>query len=339
MAMQGIATRQALPEMIQASWQRCREYGMSSQWHVTQSPLGASDLHTEQERNQQMRKLALREMRLLERTLAENGRILLLAGPNGLILDSQGDQGFLGRAKKVALTPGASWREQITGTNAIGTAIVERRFVQVLGPQHFFDENRFLACTAMPITAPDGRLAGVLDISGTVQEGFSTAGKLVRHAAAHIEHDWTMESATDLVVRLHQHPAWLGTPEEGVMTFEDDVLTGASARALHCMNLTPLAIGKARWEDLFEGRPKVGQCELETVQTAGIRYAEVARASGAAAKIAATEQAHVGPMNFEDMKDEALRAAVLAEGGNISAAAKKLGIHRSTIYRRLNRGE
>lgn len=328
-------SRPQLPELIQASWRRCRHAGMSSHWHIEQSPLSDGELHLQQEHNRQLRKLALREMQTLAASLENTGRILLLSDANGVILDSMGDHDFLGRARRVSLMPGASWREQLTGTNAIGTAILERRFVSVLGSQHYLDENRFLACNAMPILSPDGHLAGVLDISGNAADSLQHTSRLVRCAVAHIEHEWVAESATDVVVSMHQHPSWLGTPEEGILTFDDGLLTGASSRALSCLNLTTAAVGHAQWYDLFDAPIAYGRTQLRLKHTAGFVYADVTRASTAAACIAATESAHSGPENFDDLKDEALRRALAAANGNVSEAARKLGVHRSTFYRRL----
>jgi len=331
-------SRHPFPEIIQTSWQRCRDRGMSSRLHLVQTPLSTAELLRQQEHNHQLRRLALREMHLLEHTLADTGRILLLANSNGVILDSQGDTTFLGRARKVFLVPGASWQEQVMGTNAIGTAIVERRFMQVIGAEHFVDENRFLACNAMPIMSPTARLAGVLNISGNECETFSSSGRLVRHAVAHIEHDWVLEVATDLVVRLHQHPSWLGTPEEGVLGFHDGLLTAASSRALNYLGLGTLAIGAIHWDDIFYKRPSLGRQELQ-LHASGLYYADVTRASYASARIAATEPSHAEPETetLSLLQDEALRRAVITAKGNLSAAARKLGIHRSTLYRRLAR--
>ncbi len=297
----------------------------------------AWDLHRHQEHSHQLRRLALREMHLLEHVLFESGRIMLLADSNGVVLDSQGDNTFLGRARKVSLIPGASWREQVTGTNAIGTAIIERRFVQVIGAQHFFDENRFMACSAMPILSPEGTLAGVLDVSGNAYESITPAARLVRHAVAHIEHRWVAESATDLLVHLHQHPSWLGSPDEGILAFQDELLVGANSRALVLLGLSHSAIHISHWREIFDQRPKLGLRELHPVSGPGLFYANLTRAHNASARITAAESVHVRPENLEDVKNEALRQAVAAENGNITAAARKLGIHRSTVYRRLNK--
>jgi transcriptional regulator of acetoin/glycerol metabolism len=324
-------------QLIASSWQRCRQQGLASHLHVQQGVLPTRDLRLHQERSQQLRRLALREMHLLEHVLADAGRVMLLADANGVILDLQGDNTFLGRARSVSLTPGASWREQVAGTNAIGTAIVENRFVQILGAQHFFDENRFLACSAMPIHSPEGALAGVLDISGSAHRSSAPAARLVRHAVSHIEHRWVEESATDLLVHLHQHPSWLGTPDEGILTFEDELLTGANTRALAFLGLSPSAIHRAVWRQIFHQRPQLGSQELHRVAGPGLFYANLVRAPKASARFSAAESPHIRPANLEDVKDEALREAIAAENGNISAAARKLGIHRATVYRRLNK--
>ena len=331
----GLQPRTATSELVAASWLRCRQQGLSSHLHVQQEVVAKRVLETKQERSRELRLLALQEMRLLEHVLVETGRVILLADYDGVVLDSQGDDAFLGKARMVSLIPGASWREQVAGTNAIGMALIENHFVQIVGGQHFFDENRFLTCSAMPIHAPEGLIAGVLDISGHAGESAALAARLVRHAVAHIEHRWVTKSAKDLLVHIHQHPSWLGTPDEGVLTFEDDLLTSANTRALTFLGLNQLAIRRACWRDLFQQKPRFGLQELRPMATPGLLYANIARVCIASTRIAAAAPIHGRPVNLDELKDEALRQAVASENGNIAAAARKLGIHRSTVYRRL----
>jgi transcriptional regulator of acetoin/glycerol metabolism len=92
--------------------------------------------------------------------------MVILADANGLLLETVGDAEFLDRADRVALAAGASWDENQRGTNAIGTTLLEETPIEVLGGEHFLESNGFLTCCASPIFGPDGRLIGVLDISG-----------------------------------------------------------------------------------------------------------------------------------------------------------------------------
>jgi transcriptional regulator of acetoin/glycerol metabolism len=66
----------------------------------------------------------------------------------------------------VGLAPGFSYAEELVGTNGIGTAVVERRPVQVAGSEHFLPRLRSITCVGAPIHHPiTGRLEGVLDIT------------------------------------------------------------------------------------------------------------------------------------------------------------------------------
>ncbi len=87
----------------------------------------------------------------------DTGSVVILADADGMILDTIGDTGFLSRAAQVALRPGVSWTEASTGTNAIGTAIAERRPITVHGPEHFFAEHAVLSCAATRSSTRAGR--------------------------------------------------------------------------------------------------------------------------------------------------------------------------------------
>jgi transcriptional regulator of acetoin/glycerol metabolism len=101
--------------------------------------------------------------------------MIVLTNASGFILHSVGDQSFLDRASKVALSPGVEWSEESKGTNAIGTALVEQAPVSVHGSQHFFSANHFLSCSASPIFDPCSRMLGVLDVTGDSRTRRTTA--------------------------------------------------------------------------------------------------------------------------------------------------------------------
>ncbi len=276
--------RQVLPllttsmssHLIESSWRRCLHSGMIASRRSQQSLLTPTELLHQQQKHFDLRRLALCEMDLLQRAIFGTGRVVLLASSDGVVLDIRGDEGFLGRARRVSLQPGASWQECNVGTNAIGTALVESRFVRVLGKQHFLEENHFLVCDAMPVMTPNGEVGGILDMSGDAREAFAPGGRLIRNAVAHIEHDWVANlPECDLIVRFHLHPSWLGTPEEGVLAFRDNLLIGASPRAMSLLSLTRSSIQTALWHEIFDKSPVIGACELQPIAGRGLYFAEV----------------------------------------------------------------
>jgi transcriptional regulator of acetoin/glycerol metabolism len=169
-----------------------------------------------------------------------------------MLLHASGDPDFVSRAERVALRPGATWHEQYRGTNAIGTALTDKRAMVVHADEHFLERNGFLTCAAAPIHAPDGRLLGALDVSGDYRGYHRHTLGLVRSAARMIEHR-LFETRHDLrhwgglKLRLHAQPEGLGTMTEGLLAVrEDGVLVGASATALGLLGLG--------WQDLGHSR-------------------------------------------------------------------------------------
>lgn len=155
------------------------------------------------------------------------GAVLLLADARGVVLQAEGDDRFASRAQRVALRPGACWSEVLRGTNAIGTALVERRPAAVHGAEHFLARHAFLCCAAAPVFDPAGGLAGVLDLSGDRRrmpaESLAVVQALVGHGAALIGRTWfEARHAHDLRVRLHRTRAGLWSTTHAALAFDGD---------------------------------------------------------------------------------------------------------------------
>ncbi|GAA4895601.1 GAF domain-containing protein [Streptomyces coeruleoprunus] len=95
--------------------------------------------------------------------------IMVVADAEGRVLWREGHPSVLRMADGHGFEPGADWRESTVGTNGVGTALVTRRPVQVHSAEHFVATHHPWTCAGAPITDPrDGRLIGVVDVSGPV---------------------------------------------------------------------------------------------------------------------------------------------------------------------------
>lgn len=249
-----------VPNVILESWQRCAALGLAARHHPEVEPLGPSALHELQDRYDSLRRLCRPELEALHASARAAGAIAILTGPDGLVLDAVGHAAFLDKAARVSLRPGVPWSEGATGTNAIGTALVERRAVEVRGGEHYFEPHRILSCSAAPILDPFGRLAGVLDLSGEASVHHVHALGMVQLAVAQIEHRLIDEVRADReLLRLHSDPALLGTSLEGVLMFEGHRLVAANRYALALLGLDWSELGRRRYDELFSGAmPKPG---------------------------------------------------------------------------------
>ncbi|MFD3374736.1 MULTISPECIES: GAF domain-containing protein [unclassified Streptomyces] len=93
--------------------------------------------------------------------------IMVVADAQSRVLWREGSRSVLRKADGFGFEIGADWREEVVGTNGVGTPAVARRPVQVFAAEHFVRTHSAWTCTGAPITDPrDGRLIGVVDISG-----------------------------------------------------------------------------------------------------------------------------------------------------------------------------
>jgi len=252
---------EALDEGLSRSWLRSRDFGLDPVGRPPGAPhASAAQLRRALERQHELVAHARPVMEdLFEQTRDSDG-LVILADAQGLLLGALGDGRFVDRAQRVALRPGAIWDERWRGTNAIGTALVEQRPVAVLGGEHFLERNAFLSCTAAPIRDPQGRVLGVLDISGE-QRGFQRHTlALVRSAARMVEHRlFQTRHADGLRLQIHLQPEGLGTPTEGLLALSDDGwILGCNAAAQGWLGAeaarpSPLeALLPLRWTELMD---------------------------------------------------------------------------------------
>ncbi|PIM54461.1 sigma-54-dependent Fis family transcriptional regulator [Roseateles chitinivorans] len=252
---------EALDEGLSRSWLRSRDFGLDPVGRPPGAPhASAAQLRRALERQHELVAHARPVMEdLFEQTRDSDG-LVILADAQGLLLGALGDGRFVDRAQRVALRPGAIWDERWRGTNAIGTALAEQRPVAVLGGEHFLERNAFLSCTAAPIRDPQGRVLGVLDISGE-QRGFQRHTlALVRSAARMVEHRlFQTRHADGLRLQIHLQPEGLGTPTEGLLALSDDGwILGCNAAAQGWLGTeaarpSPLeALLPLRWTELMD---------------------------------------------------------------------------------------
>ncbi len=110
----------------------------------------------------------------------ESGHIMVVVDAQGRILWRDGSAAVRRRADALGFVEGADWHEEAVGTNAIGTALVAQRPVQVFAAEHYVRSHHPWTCAAAPLHNPrDGQLLGVLDVSGPAPTVHATTLALV----------------------------------------------------------------------------------------------------------------------------------------------------------------
>ena len=236
----------------------------------------------------------------LARAACDTGCTVLLSDAEGLILDERVRSGDLGNFHASNLAPGSDWSEGAEGTNGIGTCVAEGRPVVVWRDQHFRANNTGLTCMGAPIFGAGGELAGVIDVSSArhdMTEGYARLVALTVQDAAHrIEAD--LFRACYNGARILSTGSGESAPQ-GVMLLaldRDDLVIGATRAARRHLGLEDGQIGRLPANDLLE----------EAGARGGLQEAQRAEMARALAR----------------------------NHGNVSAAARDLGIGRATFYRK-----
>lgn len=209
-----------LPDPIQRSWKRCVNTGLAIDLKSDIERADNGLVSQLREQNASLLAQAQPEMENLYAHIMNTQSMVILSDSGGTILHAMGNPDFMGKAQRVALQPGVSWREEQTGTNAIGTALVEKSPVFVGGAEHYFERNTFLNCSAAPILDPAGNVIGVLDISGDYRQPQEHTMALVRMSAQMIENRlFNVNFTSDITLHFHVRPEFIGTLWEGIAVF------------------------------------------------------------------------------------------------------------------------
>ncbi|WP_345586743.1 helix-turn-helix domain-containing protein [Streptomyces prasinosporus] len=155
--------------VIGQSWERMLRSGVDPDRDVRSGLLSREEVRRRRESSTLRHVLpVLREGLLSVADVAHH--IMVVADEEGRVLWREGSAPVLRKADALGFEIGADWREDVVGTNGVGTPAVARRPVQVFASEHFVRSHATWTCAGAPLTDPrDGRLIGVVDVSGPLE--------------------------------------------------------------------------------------------------------------------------------------------------------------------------
>jgi transcriptional regulator of acetoin/glycerol metabolism len=233
------------------------------------------------------------------------GCAVLLTDAEGLVLDTRNGNSDSAAFQAWGLQPGMDWSEAAQGTNGIGTCLAERRAVTIHRDQHYLARNIDMSCIDAPVFGPDATLVAALDVSSAradQTEGFNRLIEaMVSQVSRQIEAD--LFRATFSAHRI-------------VLAGRDD----APGISLLAVDGDEVVVGATR-----EARRQYG---LE--QTGAVRQRPMVDLMG-------RNGGPDAPGGLERAERAAVIRALTRTGGNVSEAARSLGLGRATLYRRMKR--
>ncbi|MCU1353511.1 MAG: Fis family transcriptional regulator, partial [Acidimicrobiales bacterium] len=212
---------------------------------------------------------------------------VILTDAHSRVLDRRtGDPSLNRELDAVWLAPGFSYAEQFVGTNAIGTAVEEKRTAHVFGSEHFSGRLQGLSCAGAPIrNALTGRIEGVIDVTCWCAEANPLMPALVQEAANDIEQRLLELASGGERALLQEFLAASRRANNAVLSINDDFVI-ANTTAARLLNPTDHVLVRERAIELMGSeRPVATDVFLSGGQTAKLRLRPVMSRFGAAGAI------------------------------------------------------
>ncbi len=353
-------------EAVIQSWMRCHAAHESTSSRPTFNPVTTSRLHATLRFNRQLLKAASPELSQLEASLVGTDCRVLLTDPQGVIVHAtQNPFACAQPLLTIASRVGVNIAEGAVGTSAPGIVAKTGQASVVTGAEHFFDCLDTFQCAAAPIRDVQGRLAAVLDLTIEARAfGFDAASVVGMYATMIENRLLQTQSQEHLILRFQANATLLGTPMEALagITADGQVawlnsmaarLTSVPSGTLPCSVETVFNLSLAQ---LLQQLRKPLPQPLRLPSGLGVWVQAVLQARdgvdfdhAVAQAVVLTpepQQPHhlalvpepiapVSPATLENHSLQLIESTLLACSGNISKAARALGVSRGTLYRKL----
>ncbi|WP_243183104.1 sigma-54-dependent Fis family transcriptional regulator [Anaerosolibacter carboniphilus] len=244
---------------ISLSHTRCQEMGIDITRVFSSKILSDDALRRKLEEKRDLMVAAEPFMNQLYGFVKGSNFFSILTDEEGCILSVIGDEGILSEAFDFKMVPGSYMDEQHIGTNAMGTALAEEMPVQVSGKEHFIKAYHRWTCSASPIRDPEGKIIGVLDLTGYSELVHSHTLGMVVAAANAIEKMLEVKSYTEKLVLAKQHiETIIDSIPAGILTCDlSGAIQSANMHVTEMFGFRENEILKMKTWEIFEGWDRV----------------------------------------------------------------------------------
>ncbi|MFJ3050735.1 sigma-54-dependent Fis family transcriptional regulator [Pseudomonas nitroreducens] len=242
-----------LREEIDASWRRSLDHGLdcsNGTEHGLDTRVKTDVLLAG---NRLLLDAATPELDYLQQRQGHDG-VIILANADATILSVEGARERMQSKGLADIVEGACWSEAARGTNALGTALVEKRATQIDCGEHFLDRLSRFSCTSVPIEGPQGTLLGVLDmtregpLSGP-RESLSLLSLAVFQIEARL---FAVSHPGQVVIAFHYRRQYLDSAWQGLLALGlDGKVLAVSGQACQLLGANRESLVGRRSEDFL----------------------------------------------------------------------------------------
>jgi len=351
-------------DVVLDSWRRCLEAGMRPGARPVLEPVSRTRTNYVTGRDHVLLKAARGPFDELQASLARSRCKAMLIDRAGVLLRTTPPRDDDSPLLRAVARPGVDLGELLVGTNAPSLA-VRTGASCVVGPgEHYYDVFGGVCCVAAPIYNRCGTRVAVLDLTIEHQPFGFDAVWLVSAYASAIESNFRIaQTRRQVLVRLHPSPAMLDGAAAGLVAIDErgriswlnqvaaalmglrDSASGArhceqalgiglrqvlELTAARCPWVLPLPSGLTVWASAVYREQGNGAPDGDDVSEDPPAADATEHPASEPGAVAAESCGSLAQLNRQFIE----RSLNLC-GGNVSRAARMLGVSRGLLYRRL----
>lgn len=255
---------------VNASWARSRMAGLDPT-----SPMDPPVTNEVNRDGRLFRAAAPILERIRSQIAGERLSVMLVDAKAEMLTTVNGCQQIDAIVERIGATPGAVWREETTGTNALATPFETRAPIFVRGRDHYVERLKDYSCYGAPILNPvNGRLVGVLDIMSDAGAESALMQPFIDAAVADIQENikrsigYRTQAIVNAFEEAARHPASMVVALSRSMVLQSSAAAGVLS-ATDIARLRDLAgsmhIGAQSRTDIELSNGCTAQVSLETV--------------------------------------------------------------------------
>lgn len=342
----GALAEALLAPSVQRSWERSRLAGVQPRQEPHYAPLARAGVRLEDPADRRLARCVRDDLDHLWAAFGGRHWTLFCVNAEGTVV-AQREHGLADVPVLRPLQVGRRLREIDIGTTAPACCLADDAPALVRGNEHYLDRFASVFCLSVPLHGLDGEVLGALDITGTGERDAELLHGYFRQAALSTENRLMFEHRRCHLLALQHDVRWLQSPLQGLLAVEEDGHVRAANRVarrllglprrgpLPLLDLEALFAGASvhQRRRLLQAGPahRVRLGEDSAVHVQYLRGPLGARAGGGIERQARA----AGQPSLRAQSTQNVREAVAAHQGNIAAAARQLGISRTTLYRHL----
>lgn len=205
-----------IKDYILNSHKRCSEFGLEKDTSYSQKILSGDSLHNKLEANKELILAAHPFMEHLYNFVEGSNFFAILTDCDGCILSVIGDNKILTEAYNFKMIHGAYMSEEFIGTNAMSLVLTENKPIQISGEEHYIKSYHRWTCSASPIRDQNGKIIGVLDLTGYCKNvHLHTLGMVV-----------AATTAIEEIIQTDKYNKYLSNAKKHIETVFDSISAG-----------------------------------------------------------------------------------------------------------------